>query len=233
MPTTLNYSSLGTLSSGNLLYLGATRNNLTFAAQCPLSTTNGPSKNSYFEMTYDNTLLTIQNTSNCLASTINGTISTCTITIPNITAYANNTFQWTNIYSIISTTSVVLNTTFTIKSWSYFSTSNQFFAVCGSTIVVNVAPQSIIPNVSLGSCLQTVGAQNTLTINFTVENALAADLIGLSSFSGKLINNTGSLPITLNTASSQYESLITSSLLTPPKTMSFTITLTNPTYIPS
>lgn len=184
-------------------------------------------------MTYDNTLIIVQNTSNCLASTINGTISTCTIAIPNTTAYANNTFQWTNIYSIISTTTVVVNMTFTIKSWSYFSTTNQFFAVCGSTLVVNVVPQSIVPTVALTSCLQSVGAQNTLTLNFTVENALVADVIGLSSFSGKLINNTGSLPITLNSVSSQYESLITSTLLTPPKSIIFTLTFTNPTYIPS
>lgn len=61
---------------------------------------------------------------------VNGTLSTCSIAIPTATANANNTFSFSNIYSVINSSAVITNTLIKIKSWSYFVAMAQFYAVC-------------------------------------------------------------------------------------------------------
>lgn len=142
--------------------------------------------------------------SNCIASTTNGTVSTCTISIPSNVANANNTFQWANIYSLISTSSIISNVSIKVKSWSYFSPMAQFYAVCESSLMIDVVPQVIVPTVNLGGCLQGVGAENSLIVNFYIDNALLGDVIGFKLSTGIIINKTGTLPITYNSSSLQY-----------------------------
>ena len=110
--------------------MGLTSNNLSLYAQCPIATINSPNKQSYFEISYDNTLITVHNTSTCIASTTNGTITTCTITIPSNTANINNTIRLTNIYTLISSTTIITNISIKIKSWSYYSSMLEFYPVC-------------------------------------------------------------------------------------------------------
>lgn len=112
--------------------------------------------------------MTITNTSNCIASSTNGNTSSCTLGIPSNAAMANNSFSVSSIYQLIPSSVVVQNVWVKIKSWSYFSPMAQFYAVCESTFVVDVLPQTLTPTVALSTCVQTVGAENTLTIEFNV-----------------------------------------------------------------
>lgn len=64
-------------------------------------------------------------------------------------------------------------------------------------------------------------------------SSVVGDTIVIKSFIGKVMNKTGSLPVTYNATLQQYESPVTSSLLTNSTNIQFNITFTNPTFIPT
>ncbi len=153
----------------NSLKMGVGSNSLQIYSQCSIAgTNNGSTKNSYFEISYDNTVLDIQNGSTCLSSSRNGTTSTCALAIPSNVAMANNSILVTKISQGIPLNVILLNTSLKITSWSYFSTLGQFFAICSSILNVEVVPQSLNPITSLVSCNPMVGQSNSLTFQIDV-----------------------------------------------------------------
>ncbi len=163
------YSSIGLISPDNQILIGKNETTLRISSQCTVAAVNNAStKNSYYNIQYDNRLISLDSTSSCLSSSVNGSLSSCMISIPNNAGSANNTISVTKIKSLIPTNMLITNSSITISSFSYFSNLNTFYTVCSSTINPLYLLQPLTPSFSLLSCNQTVGQTNTITFTVNV-----------------------------------------------------------------
>lgn len=200
----LPYNDIGLVSPQNLLRLGTNDNTLSVRSQCQIAAVNGPSTDSFYQITYDNTVMNMDVGSTCVSSSVNGSTSICTLSIPSISANATNNFLLTKIKSVIPSTNIVTSTSITISSWSYFSVMSRFYTTCSSSLTVNIQPQVLNPTTSLASCNTIVGQTNSLSVEMNIENAAVSDVLILRSFSGVFINQSGSMTLSHNTLQNHY-----------------------------
>lgn len=227
------YSEMSLVSPQNLVRLGTNDNTLSVRSVCEIGAVNGPSKNAYYQLSYDNSVVSFDIGSSCISISVNGSTSICTLNIPSISANAINNILLTKIKSLIPSNTVVTSTTITVSSWSFFSVLSQFYTTCLSTLTVNIQPQILNPITSLSSCNPIVGQTNTLTVEMNVENAAVLDVLVLKSFSGVFVNRTGSISLSYNSSSNHYETTLSGSQIINSTRVRFTVSFTNPTYLPS
>jgi hypothetical protein len=108
--TAVLYAQMTAVSPQNAIRFGTNDNTLSMSSRCEIGALNGPAKNAYYQITYDNTVINLLTGTTCVSSSTSGSVSVCTVNIPANTANATNSFSLTKIKSLIPANALISST---------------------------------------------------------------------------------------------------------------------------